>query len=141
MSHYDFELCPKTYTFFYNEHERTFSLQYLIIEGYHNYLPFWHDSYETYDAYDDDAIRYYNRVGSIEIHNNKIIKVIARIDGGYADEQIDYTFHHFAHCKTENENGIISDIPDILKLMIQRHPLYKDTPKGTILTKEDIDAL
>jgi hypothetical protein len=141
MTHHDFELCPKTYTFFYNEHERTFSLQYLIIEGYHNYLPFWHDSYETYDAYDDDAIRYYNRVGSIEIHNNKIIKIISRIDGGYSDEQVDYSFHHFSHCKSENENGIISDIPDILKLMIQRHPLYKDTSKGTILTKADIDAL
>ena len=33
MSHHDFELCPKTYTFFYNEHERTFSLQYLIKLG------------------------------------------------------------------------------------------------------------
>ena len=38
MSTYKFDLCPKTYTFFYNEYERTFEKQYLIIEGYYTYL-------------------------------------------------------------------------------------------------------
>lgn len=126
MASSQFEICPKTYSFFHNIYERNIKKKYFILEGYYRYLPFWHD------AYDEDTIFYYNHVGTVEIHKGKTIKVISRIDGGYPDENDDYYVHLFSNIESENENGVKSKLPKILESMFDNMKMYEDIPKGTI---------
>lgn len=125
-----FEIYPKTYTFFYDH----IAKKYYIIDGYHNYLPFWHD------AYDEETIFNINTTGSVEVHKGKTIRVISRIDGGYSDDEIDYYVTNYADIESENENGLTSKIPNILKLMFDNYKMFKDTLKGTILTEDDFNT-
>ena len=129
-----FELCPKTFTFFYNFIEKDIDKKYYIIEGFHRYLPFWHD------AYDEETMFYYKNTGVVEIHKEKTIKVIYPIDGGYSDDEIDYYIIMFSEIESENENGLKSKLPYILKLMFEKLENYghKDTPKGKIFTEADL---
>lgn len=122
-----FELCPKTFTFFYDYVNK----KYYILEGYYEAFPFWHDDY------DEEKLFNFDYIGAVEIHKNKTIKVIRKIDGGYSDDLNDYFITRFADIDTENENGLTSKIPVLLRQMFEWHPLYRDTPKGTLYTEED----
>ena len=126
MASSQFEMCPKTYSFFHNTYERNIKKKYFILEGYHLYLPIWHE------CHDEDTIFYYNNVGLIELHKGKTIKVIKRIDGGYPDENDDYYVHLFSDVESENENGKKSKLPKIIKSMFDNMKMYDDIPKGTI---------
>jgi hypothetical protein len=128
----DFEWCPKTYSFFYNFYEKDIEKKYYIIEGYHTSLPFWHDSY------DEDTFFNYDQVGSVEIHKGKLLKVTSRIDGGYSDDEIDYYINEFAGLESENENGLKSKLPDILRVFFENYIMFRDTAKGTVLTLDDV---
>jgi len=133
MSSNQFVFCPNVYTFFYNLHTRDIEKKYIIIEGFHEYLPIWHKYYDEYTMLN------FTHVGSVEVHNDKIIKVLTRIDGGYSDDEVDYYADMFSNIESENENGIKSEIPNILKLMFNKMDLCKDILKDTIFTEEDLN--
>ena len=126
-------MAKRIYTFFYDFKEKDVEKQYFIVEGFYRYLPFWHE------YFDEETIYNFKQVGSVEVHAGKTIKVISDIDGGYSDDEIDYYVTSFAYIESENENGLKSKIPNILKLMFEKYKMFRDTPKGTVFTEESFN--
>lgn len=136
----------KVFSLFHN-HRIRYSEKNFIIEGKYDTLPMWHK------LYDEEYIFDYNNCGIIEVYmntepepetkdkNEDTIKIISFIDGGYLDDDVDYTVLNYAYLESENENGEKNKLPEILKSYFKNYRHGKNTDAGTILTENDIKHL